>query len=39
MIDPACLFLVGCWLVIKVTKKMNEEPTLTEQLTKDAKQF
>jgi len=39
MIDPACLFLLGCWASLKVLGIANERPNLITVLTKDAERF
>jgi hypothetical protein len=39
MIDPAGLFLLGCWVSGKAYEWMTRRPDLLTQLTKDAERF
>ena len=39
MIDPAGLFLLGCWASIKAYDWMTRRPDLMDTLTKDAERF
>ena len=39
MIDPACLFLLGCWASLKAFGWITESPDVTDTLTKDAERF
>ena len=39
MIDPASLFVIGCWASLKIAGWIAERPSLMDELTKDAERF